>query len=231
MKKFLSAFACCAIVVGMASSDTSRNNAAAQTSMLGATPTQRQQEGNLLTLGQISFTIQPVEAPKVFREHDLVTVVVKKNWRSLNEGELERKRKMSSEYGISKWISFNGLSFGASKFKDGAPALAAEANTQFKNEGSVVRRESLEFKITCSIDSIQENGILLLEGTDSTTLAEEGKIIYFSGYARPQDVQPDNTILSERLYMPEIKEVPSGSVYDSYRRNWGQKAVDRISPF
>ncbi len=226
MKKILLAVAAC-LVAGAVTQDW----VAAQSSMIGTMPTRRQEEGVQMTLGDMSFTAQPVQAPKTIREHDLVTVIVKKNWRSLNEGELERKRKMSSDYGITKWISFNGLNFSASKFDEGNPALGAKIDSRFKNEGSVIRRESLEFKITCSIDSIQENGILLLEGIDSTTLAEEGKIIYFSGYARPQDIQPDNTILSERLYLPEIKEVPSGSVYDSYRRNWGQKIIDRYSPF
>ena len=219
-----------ALVICIALGGIMQYDASAQTSMVGTAPTQRQQEGAQLTLGQMSFTAQPVQAPRTFNEHDLVTVIVKKNWRSLNEGELERKRKMNSSYGITKWISFNGLSFGPSKMSGGAPAIGAELDSQFKNEGSVVRRESLEFKITCAINSIQENGLLLLEGTDSTTLAEEGKILYFVGYARPQDIQPDNTILSERI-MHEIKEIPSGSVYDSYRRNWGQKAIDRWSPF
>ena len=215
----------------MALGDMARNNAAAQSSMIGTMPTQRQQEGAALTLSQMSYTAQPLESPKVFREHDLVTVIVKNNWRSLNEGELERKRRMSSEYGITKWLSFDGLSFGPSKFAGGSPAIGAELSSNFKNEGTVTRRESLEFKITCRVMSIQENGVLFLEGTDTTTLGEEGKKIYFSGFARPQDIQPDNTILSERMHEPEIKEIPSGSVYDSYRRNWGQKAIDRYSPF
>lgn len=226
MKKYALALVVCAAL-----GDMMKNDAAAQTSMIGTTPTQRQLEGSPLTLGQMSFTAQPIEAPKVFRERDLIKVLVKNNWRSLNEGELERKRKMNSEYGVTKWISFNGLNFSASKLTGGAPAIGAEVDSQFKNEGSVVRRESLEFQITCRIMSIEENGVLFIEGTDSTTLAEEGKIIYFSGFARPQDVKPDNTISSDDIHERDIREIPSGSVYDSYRRNWGQKAIDRWSPF
>ena len=219
------------LVICIALGGIMQYDASAQTSMVGTTPTQRQQEGMQLTLGQMSFTAQPTLAPKTFREHDLIKVHVKQNWRSLNEGELERKRKMNSSYGITKWISFNGLSFGPSKMSGGTPAIGAELDSQFKNEGSVVRRESLEFQITCRIMSIEENGVLFIEGTDTTTLAEEGKIVYCSGFVQPQDVRPDNSINSDDLHERDIREISSGSVPDSYRRNWGQKAIDRFSPF
>ena len=207
--------------------------AMAQSSMIGTgtTPTQRQLEGVPMTLGNMSFTVPQAEAPKFIHEHDLVTVIVKNYWRSTTKGAMERKKKMQTEYGISKWPSINLFGIGASKMADGAPAIGADINTKFKNEGSVERREQVEFRITCRIISIEENGVLLLEGTDVTTLGEEGKILYFSGYARPQDIQPDNSIKSELINDPIIKEVPSGSAYDSYRRNWGQKLIDRYSPF
>ena len=206
--------------------------ATAQSSMIGTTPTQRQLEGAQMTLGNMSFTAQQPQAPKTFREHDLVTVTVNKDWRQTTKGAMERKKKMQTDYGITKWPSVSGLfGLGASSFEDGKPAIGANINSKFKNEGSVTRREQLEFKITCQIESILENGVLYLEGTDRDTLAEEGKIIYFSGYARPQDIQPNNTIKGELIYDREINEIPSGSAYDSYRRGWGQKLIDRYSPF
>ena len=206
--------------------------ATAQSSMIGTTPTQRQLEGAQLTLGKMSFTAQQPQAPKTFREHDLVTVMVNKDWRQTTQGAMERKKNMQSDYRISNWPSLSGLfHFGASKFEGGTPAISANLNTKFKNEGSVVRREQLMFKITCQIETILENGVLYLEGTDRDTLAEEGKIIHFSGYARPQDILPNNMIPSELIYDRTINEIPSGSVYDSYRRGWGQKLIDRYSPF
>jgi len=208
------------------------NWAAAQTSMIGSVPTQRQLEGAQMTLGNMSYTVPQAEAPKFIREHDLVTVIVSNYWRSTNKGAMERKKKMQSNYSIKKWPSINGLfGIGASKFEDGAPAIGSDINNKFKNEGSLVRQERLEFKITCQVESILENGLLYLEGTDKDTLGEEGKIIFFSGYARPQDILPDNTIKGELIFSRDINEVPSGSAYDSYRRGWGQKWIDRYSPF
>jgi flagellar L-ring protein precursor FlgH len=204
----------------------------AQTSMIGTMPTRRQEEGATRTLGSMSFIAQQPVAPKVFREHDLVTVIVNKSWVSSNKGAMERKKRMNTEYGISKWVSFNGLfNIGASKLEDGAPAIGGKIDSKFKNEGSTVRREQLEFKITCQVESIQENGVLYIEGTDKDMLAEDGKIIELTGYVRPQDIQPDNTIKGDLVYLREIREIPSGPAYDSYRRGWGQQLVDRYSPF
>ena len=207
------------------------NWAAAQTSMIGSVPTQRQLEGAQMTVGNMSFTAPPAEAPKFIREHDLVTVIVKNYWRSTTKGAMERKKKMKTDYSISKWPSINLFGIGASKMADGAPAIGADINTKFKNEGSVERREQVEFRITCRVISIEANGVLYLEGTDVTTLGEEGKILYFSGYADPRNIQPDNTVKGELINDPVIKEVTSGSVPDSYQRNWGQKLIDRYSPF
>jgi flagellar L-ring protein precursor FlgH len=208
------------------------NLATAQSSMIGTAPTQRQLEGAQMTLGNMSFTAQRPQAPKTFREHDLVTVTVNKNWRQTNNGAMERKKKMQTEYGITKWPSISGLfGLGASSFDDGKPALGGKIDSKFKNEGSVTRREQLEFKITCQVESIMENGLLYLEGVDKDVLAEEGKIVELTGYVRPQDIQPDNSIKGELIYSREIKEIPSGSVQDSIRRGWGQKLVDRYSPF
>ena len=204
----------------------------AQSSMIGTTPTQRQLEGMQMTLGNMSFTAQPMEAPKSFREHDLVTVIVNKKWISTNKGAMERKKKMQNNYSITKWPSIHGLfGIGAAKLEDGAPALGYDINNKFKNEGSITRREQLEFQITCEVVSILENNVLYIVGTDEDTLSEEGKIIELSGYCRPQDIQPDNTIKGELIFSREIKEVSSGSAYDSYRRGWGQKLIDRYSPF
>ena len=204
----------------------------AQSSMIGTTPTRRQEEGVPMTLGSMSFTAPQAEAPKFIREHDLVTVIVSNYWRSTNKGAMERKKKMQNKYSITKFPSINGLfGIGASKFEDGKPELGYDINSKFKNEGSVTRQEKLEFRITCQVESILENGILYLEGTDKDTLGEEGKIIQLTGYVRPQDIQPDNTIKGELIYDRNINEVTSGSVPDSYQRNWGQKLLDRYSPF
>jgi flagellar L-ring protein precursor FlgH len=208
------------------------NLATAQTSLIGTMPTQRELERAQMTLGSMSFTAMPAQAPKVFREHDLVTVIVSKDWRQTNKGTMERKKNMKADYKITKWPSFTGLfGIGASTFEDGAPAIGGSIDSKFKNQGTITRREQLEFKITCEIASIQENGILYLEGLDTTTLGEEGKIIYCSGYARPQDVQPNNSVKSEIMFSFDIREIPSGSVQDSIRRNWAQKLIDRYSPF
>jgi flagellar L-ring protein precursor FlgH len=228
MKKIILLIMACFIASGVLHDRTM-----AQSSMIGTTPTQRQLERAQMTLGNMSFTIQQAEAPKTFREHDLVTVIVSNSWRQTNKGTMERKKKMQADYSITKWPSVSGLlgGIGASSFDDGKPSIGGKIDSKFKNEGTVTRQERLEFKITCQVESIQENGILYLEGTDKTTLGEEGKIIHFSGYARPQDIQPDNTIKSELMHLADINEVPSGSVPDSYQRGWGQKLIDRYSPF
>ena len=206
-------------------------SANAQSSSLFTTPSRRMEQRATLTLSDASFISRPMPAERTFREHDLVMVVVKNNWQALTNGKMERKRKMNSEYGISKWISFDGLNFGASNLSNGAPAVAGKIDSQFKNEGSVKRQDMIQFKIACHIDSILDNGVLYLSGTDTISFGEETKKIAFSGYVRPEDIQPDNSVLSERIYMGTIQEIPSGSVYDSYRRNWGQKMIDRWSPF
>jgi flagellar L-ring protein precursor FlgH len=125
----------------------------------------------------------------------------------------------------------SGLKIGAASFTGGEPAIGGKIDSQFKNDSSITRRDSLEFKINCRVMAVQENGVLLLEGTDTVNDNEEIMKIEFSGYARPEDIQADNTILSDRCAEAEVTKSHGGSVYDGYRRNWGQKLLDRYLPF
>ncbi len=85
--------------------------------------------------------------------------------------------------------------------------------------------------MTCRITSKQDNGNLIIEGTQDTTIGEENKIMHVAGIIRPEDIGPDNTIDGDRVGELVIKEVPSGNVYDTTRRSWGAQLIERWKPF
>jgi flagellar L-ring protein precursor FlgH len=215
----------------MASTMLSGNRSAEAQSSSLYRPAQRAVSSVPLTLAETSYTYQPRPERREFHEHDVVTVNVDMKWEATTSGELERKKRMDHRFAITDWIRFNGLSFIPDPMEEGEPAVSAELDQKIKNEGDLERRDTLEFRITCEVASIQDNGLLFLEGTHSQRIGEENKVFSFSGYVRPEDVGPDNIVQSERVFKQTITEIPSGSVYDSHRRFWGMRLLDHVSPF
>jgi len=158
-------------------------------------------------------------------------VIVRDQYRNDNQADTERKRKMKSSYGVTRWAWFDGMSIIPSTMPNGSPTVAGEVDSQFKNKGKITEKQLLEFKISCRIVSICDNGLLYVEGTDQKTIGQDESIIDFSGYVREEDIQADNSVLKDRVVDPRLIIHKGGAVYDSYKLNWGQRLIDRFSPF
>ena len=205
--------------------------AIAQTSSLHATPTTRMEADMPLRMNQASFIGTEINPPKAFKEQDLVTVIVRDQYINNNTADSERKRKMNSSYGITSMIKFSGLSFIPSTMEAGNPTIAGEVDSQFKNKGKINHKENTEFKITCRIVTILDNGLLYIKGTNTKTVGQDEITLDFSGIVREEDISPDNSVLSEKVAEASINVRQAGAVYDSNKLNWGQKMIDRWSPF
>src|SRR5690606_40090483 len=62
--------------------------------------------------------------------------------------------------------------------------------------GSRTRGGSLNARMTAQVVDVLPNGNLLIEGRQTIIVNEEEQISVVSGIVRPQDIAPDNTVLS-----------------------------------
>ena len=188
-------------------------------------------EGQPMTLRNASYSYQPTPEPRVFKEQDLITVIVNKSLLHTNNSDLQRQRKIKGKMGLTDWVKFPGLTKLPEPIDTEPPVIGAEVDHQSRAKGQLTNSEKLVFKITCRVAWKMDNGNLHIEGQEHQILGEENSSLYFSGDIRPEDVRPDNTISSDSVAFPVIKRIPSGNIFDSTKRSYGQRFVDRWSPF
>lgn len=205
--------------------------AAAQSGSLTGRSAMITPSGRTMKMSEASLTYQPAPRQKVFQVEDLVTVHVRKTYDYRNTANNQRKKSIKTKYRLTGWFKWPDILGMPIKSDEALPEIGGELDHKTQNQGNLLRRETLDFKITCRVTSKMDNGNLVIEGTENTNIGEEGKVIHIVGIIRPEDIGPDNTVPSERVGELAIKEIPSGNVYDTARRSWGARLLEQWKPF
>lgn len=201
--------------------------AMAQSSSMLGDPDQR----GLLRLSDVSYGYVETEPPKELRVHDLVTVMVDESAQVISEGEVDRRKKADGKFSLDDWIVFDGFGVRPDPQSSGSPKITGKMENKYRAEGELETRESMRFRIACEIIDIRPNGTLVLEGRRSIKANTEQWEMSLTGIARPEDILPNNTVLSEDLASLQIHKREAGHVRDGYRRGWLLKILDRYQPF
>ena len=207
------------------------NVASAQSGSLNGSTALRHSSGRPANIAETSWLFQPAPRQKVFQVEDLVHVHVKQNWAYDNSTTNQRKKNIETEARLTYWFRIPGLFKLPTSSGGTLPEIGGEIDHKTQNQGSMRRKETLDFQITCRVVSVQDNGNLIIEGTSSSQVGEEGKVMYVGGIIRPEDIGPDNTVNGSRVSELTVREIPSGNVYDTVRRPWGTRLMEHWKPF
>lgn len=200
--------------------------AQAQSSSLYGNPEQRRP----LSLAQQSWTYQTVEKREI-RLNDQVTVVVDEKAQVISEGEMDRKKKADGKLTLTDWLMFNGFGLSLAPQAKGDPAMGGKVDNKYKANGELETREAMKLRVACRVVDIRPNGTLVLEGHRTMKINEESWEISMGGTIRPDDVLPNNTVLSENVADLRLIKRESGHVRDGYRRGWFLEWLDTYQPF
>jgi len=96
-------------------------------------------------------------------------------------------------------------------------------NRQFGGNSGADQSNSLLGNITVTVAEILPNGNLVVRGEKWMTLNSGDEFIRISGIVRPDDVAPDNTIVSTRLANAKISYSGTGTLADSQKMGWLSK--------
>ena len=200
--------------------------AAAQNSSLFASSPERRP----LTLANYSWNYHAPEVKKI-ELHDLITVIVSEQSSVISEGEIDRKKKAHADIVLKDWVLFDGLAMIPDPQSKGDPKISGKLDNKMKSEGSLDTRDSMKFRIACQVVDIRPNGNLIVLGRRSIHNNNEAWDYSLSGEVRPDDVLPNNTVLSENVAELQIDKRESGHVRDGYRRGWFLRWLDKWQPF
>ena len=184
-----------------------------------------------LTLAESSWIYQPAEEAREIRLNDLITVVVDEKSQVISEGEMDRRKKADATWTLKDWIRFDGFAVRPDPQSSGDPTVSGQMQNKYRAEAGLETRDAMKFRIACRVVDIRPNGNLVLEGRRSILNNAEAWEMSLGGVIRPQDVLPNNTVLSENVAEIRIHKREAGHVRDGYRRGWFQQWLDKYQPF
>lgn len=93
----------------------------------------------------------------------------------------------------------DGSVFGSIKRTRDSQGTTAELGDDFTGGGTIERSGKLLAQLTVTVQSVDANGDLHIKGQQEIAVNDEKQHITIEGIVRPQDIAPDNTVLSTKV--------------------------------
>ena len=106
-----------------------------------------------------------------------------------------------------------------------------DQNRSTKGVGTSDQTGSLNGALAIIVTRVLPNGTLFVEGKKDLVFSEGREEVYVSGLVKPDDVQPDDTVLSSRIAQASIAYRGQGELADVAKNSWGTKVFNKIWPF
>jgi flagellar L-ring protein precursor FlgH len=188
-------------------------------------------EGRMTLASTSLFMVEPPE-PRVFRENDLITVIVSERAEVKNENTLETDTSYDFSGGVSsmpdllkllelRWEEYEGL------------PISADMNfgRSYSGEGGQEVSRETTARVTARIIEIKPNGTMLLESKTSIRTDGEEQVIVISGLARQEDVSIANTIQSNMMANLVVDIQHHGELKRSSEKGLIPRAFDMLFNF
>jgi len=173
---------------------------------------------------------------KNFGVGDILTVVLNESTQAQRSNGINTTKEVSNSP-LSQLKEAFGNSLPVSTgteilIKRGLKALTfTDQNRSNKGIGTSDQAGYLNGSLAVIVTRILPNGTLFIEGKKDLMFSEGREEVYVSGLVTPDDVQPDNTVLSSRIAQASIAYQGNGELADVARSSWGSKVFNKIWPF
>ena len=161
------------------------------------------------SLALLSYMARDLRAS---RTDDLVTIQVTEKVDASSTGNTKTSRASALNSNITSLIG--------PKAAKGALANLANltTNTSLNGQGATSRSTVLTTNLSARVTHVLPNGYLVVEGHKDTLINSEKQVITVRGVVRPADLDPTNTVSSDRLAQLELLINGKGVVGDAVRR-------------
>jgi flagellar L-ring protein precursor FlgH len=218
------------MVGGCASTDKAKNQVITPVTRGRAESLSQQQisEAGLWRGGRKIWLFRDTRARDV---GDVVTINVVETAKASKNATTKTQRDSSIDAGIEAFLGYETwLEERNSRFNSDNMFRAKMAKG-FDGSGTTTRNETMTASISARVVEVLPNDNLLIRGSRHVRLNNEDQIIVVSGIIRPEDISPDNTILSSFVADAKIEYFGKGVISDEQRPGWLARILNVIWPF
>ncbi len=192
-------------------------------------PTPKPQEGSLFRPGMGASLVSDFRARRI---GDVVTIKIVENLKGSKDVKTQRQRQSQFNIGLSGLLGLD-LKKGVSSLTgfDPSQVVGGTTNDKFNGNGQTSRNTSLVGTISARVVKVLPGGNLVIRGIRQLRINDETQYLVITGIARPQDIAPDNTILSTRLADARIEYTGGGVLSEAQKPGWLARILGVLSPF
>jgi flagellar L-ring protein precursor FlgH len=180
------------------------------------------------------FAVKDPE-PRTFAIHDLVTIVVSEQSKSKSTADAKADKNWETSAAVDAWVSMDLGAFGEGFFtpldSGELPSLGVGGDKTFKGKANYNRADDFSARVTAEVVEVRPNGLLVLEARREITNDGETQVIVLSGICRPEDVDTNNQVQSQRVADAVIKKTTTGQLRDTTEKGVLAKLIDTIFAF
>ena len=162
------------------------------------------------------------------RVGDLLTVKVKISDKAEMENKTERTRSGNESMGVPNLF---GIETKMPSAMNPSSLVSTNSASSSAGEGKVDRSEALTTNVAAVVTQILPNGNMVIEGRQEIRVNFEIRELIVAGIVRPEDIQSDNVIDSNKIAEARIAYGGRGQITDVQQPRYGQQVMDIVLPF
>ena len=152
---------------------------------------------------------------KAWRAGDIITVKLQESTQATKAAKTETDKETDASLDPVIGLGGNPVNIGGDSIQFGIGSGAS-----FKGDSKSNQSNSLFGDISVNVMRVLPNGNLVIRGEKWLTLNTGEEFIRLEGLVRPEDVQADNTVTSNRIANARIQYSGKGQIQETQSAGW-----------
>ncbi len=162
---------------------------------------------------------------------DTVTVNIVETSKASNKATTNADRSSTLDAGIEKFLGYEKALAEKNPRFDPKNMINSKFEYQFKGSGNTARESKVIATLTATVVKVLPNNNLVISGSRKIKINNEDQIMVLQGIIRPEDILPNNTILSSYIANCKISYSGRGVISEKQRPGWLTRVLDYVWPF
>ncbi len=161
---------------------------------------------------------------------DIITIKLQESFAAKKKDEAKFNKTNSQDYGVSTPLNIFGKSADKVLKEAGTFGIGYGSKGKFSGKSDVKQDSSLQGSIAVTVVEVIPNGNLVIRGEKWITIHDGEEVVRFAGIIRPEDIAPDNTIISTKVADVRLIYQDTGVAGDTARPGAVTKFLNKYWP-